>query len=357
MTEGQADRQYINKYSFADGQTEGCWYSGSTFIGDGKQELDLNDDAAYILWGSEWQMPSQEQLYELINSSYTTSVWTTQNGVYGRKVTSKKNGNSIFLPAAGWRSASTLAGEGTTGYYWSNSLGGLSVDYAFPLNFSSNYWGVEHHDRFCGQSIRPVRRAHEYVDLNLPSGTLWATCNVGADSPEEYGDYFAWGETEPKVRYTWENYEWCEGTAETLTKYCCQSQYGYNGFTDDLTELVPEDDAATANWGIQWQMPSGKQLKELMNEAYTTSEWTTLNGVNGCKITSRSNGKSIFLPMAGYIGVSLTYGGSHAYYLSRSLTLIYSGGAEYLYLKFEDSSMSGGTNRDSGQSVRPVRKK
>ena len=106
---------------------------------------------------------------------------------------------------------------------------------------------------------------HEYVDLGLPSGTLWATCNVGASKPEEYGDYFAWGETKPKSDYSWETYKWCKGSSKTMTKYCTNSKYGYNGFTDDLWELLPEDDAATVNWGSGWQTPSLAQLKELFN--------------------------------------------------------------------------------------------
>ena len=96
-------------------------------------------------------------------------------------------------------------------------------------------------------SDEPV--THEWVDLGLPSGTLWATCNVGASSPEGYGDYFAWGETEPKDYYDWSTYKWCNGNEVTLTKYCTDSFFGYNGFTDGKTELDPEDDAAYVNWG------------------------------------------------------------------------------------------------------------
>ena len=80
-------------------------------------------------------------------------------------------------------------------------------------------------------------REHEWVDLGLPSGTLWATCNIGANAPEEYGDYFAWGETEPKDCYNWSTYKWCNGDYDRLTKYCTESDYGYNGFTDGKTEL------------------------------------------------------------------------------------------------------------------------
>ena len=98
---------------------------------------------------------------------------------------------------------------------------------------------------------------HAYVDLGLPSGTLWATCNVGASSPEEYGDYFAWGETEPKNDYNWSTYKYCKGSSTTMTKYCTSSSYGT---VDNKTELEPSDDAATVNWGSNWQMPSLEQL-------------------------------------------------------------------------------------------------
>ena len=83
----------------------------------------------------------------------------------------------------------------------------------------------------------------------MPSGTLWATCNIGANSPEEYGDYFSWGETAPKDDYNWSNYKWCNGTLNTLTKYSTRSSYGYKGFVDNKTVQDPEDDAACVNRG------------------------------------------------------------------------------------------------------------
>ncbi|MBO4723117.1 MAG: hypothetical protein J5629_09355, partial [Muribaculaceae bacterium] len=140
---------------------------------------------------------------------------------------------------------------------------------------------------------------HTYVDLGLPSGTLWATTNVGANSPEEYGDNFAWGETTPKEVYDWSTYQWCMGSYDTFTKYCNISSYGYNGFIDNKLELDPEDDAATANWGPEWCMPSQEQIQELYNNCF--SEWTTLNGVNG-RLFTGPNGASMFMPAAGSFG-------------------------------------------------------
>ena len=191
-----------------------------------------------------------------------------------------------------------------------------------------------------------AQTTREYVDLDLPSGTLWATCNVGANAPEESGDYFAWGETSPKETYDWSTYKWCNGSYNTLTKYCTGGMYGT---VDDQSELLPEDDAATANWGSEWRMPTIDQLKELYD--YTTTEWTTVNGVNGCLITSKQNGNTLFLPAAGYCDTgSLNLAGS---YWSRSLhwddyaycPFFWSGGVGWSYLRYY------------GNSVRPVRSK
>ena len=195
---------------------------------------------------------------------------------------------------------------------------------------------------------------HEWVDLGLPSGTLWATCNVGANSPEEYGDYYAWGETTTKGTYDWSTYKHCKGPDDTMTKYCTSSNYGT---VDYKPELEPSDDAATANWGSGWQMPSREQFKELYNSSYTTTTWTTLNGKYGRKITSKSNANSIFLPAAGYRDdTGLNNPGSGGYYWSRSLETTYSINAYKLY--FDSSYVrTGFDSRCYGQSVRPVRVK
>ena len=192
---------------------------------------------------------------------------------------------------------------------------------------------------------------HEYVDLGLPSGLLWATCNVGADTPEDYGDYFAWGETQPKDTYNWYTYQYCNGSDNTFTKYCSNSSYGYNGFTDNLTTLLPEDDAAAANWGSGWRMPTKMEWRELFNN--TTVTLTTQNGVNGHLFTA-SNGNSLFLPATGcrYFG-TLFYGGSRGYYWSSSLYT----DPDYAWYFYFDSGNYGVyvEIRNYGFPVRPVR--
>ena len=199
-----------------------------------------------------------------------------------------------------------------------------------------------------------------FVDLDLPSGTLWAACNIGANSPEDCGDYFAWGETEGyndgKTNFKWDTYKWLNEDTKKLTKYCSKSSYGNNGFTDTLTELGLEDDAAYVNWGSNWRIPSKEQFDELINSEYTSIEWTTQNGVNGRKITSVKSGNSIFLPAAGFPLDGLPeYVGTYGRYWSRTLNTGNPNDAWDLYFGSGFIYMKGDSGRFVGWSVRPVR--
>ena len=206
------------------------------------------------------------------------------------------------------------------------------------------------YDSMLGNVPGGSQGGHEWVDLGLPSGTLWATMNVGANSPEEYGDYFAWGETTPKDVYNWSTYKWCMGSVYTMTKYCTKSNYG---FVDNKTELDPEDDAATANWGLEWRMPSKDQILELDNNC--TKQWTTVNGVYGRLFTSKINGASLFLPAAGcrWNG-ELNYAGFCSFYWSRTLN---SSEPNKAYnLRFNGGGVDwNSSSRSGGFTVRAVR--
>ena len=197
-----------------------------------------------------------------------------------------------------------------------------------------------------------TENGHEYVDLGLPSGIKWATCNVGANSPEDYGDYFAWGETEPKDYYDdWSTYKYCNGSYDTMTKYCTDSDYGT---VDNKRTLDLEDDAANANWGGDWRMPTKAEQDELRNTDNCTWEWTTQNGVNGYKVISVRNGNSIFLPAAGYrLNGNLNNAGNYGYYWSSSLR---TNKSIYAYVLVIHSRLVnlGDIYRYYGQSVRPV---
>ena len=198
-------------------------------------------------------------------------------------------------------------------------------------------------------------KGHDYVDLGLPSGTLWATCNVGADTPEGYGDYFAWGETTSKTNFTWLTCKYANnGDRRKLTKYCNDASFGNNGFTDKLTVLQASDDAATANWGKGWRTPTKDEWQELKDN--TTSTWTTKNGVQG-RLFTASNGRTLFLPAVGYHSGDKLYAvGNNGTYWSSSLETGTSGPhlAWYFFCNSGNCNVNN-SFRAYGRCVRPVR--
>ena len=376
-------------------------------------------------------MPTQLEFQELFDNC--TWTWITQGDHNGCKVTSKSNGNSIFLPAAGmYYDVYFTSGQG---HYWSSSLYYENApSLSWCVIFDWRGWGLSWNSREYGLSVRPVfydgiplsvfslsveqlyftsanktksisissnqswtissfeswlslsqtsgtddasvmvtveentstssrsgtitfkaggkdytvgitqdgspdPNSHEYVDLGLPSGLLWATCNIGANSPADYGYYFAWGETTPKDSYLLRTYEWWNGSSGTLTKY-----------SHSVLDL--NDDAAHVNWGGDWRMPTIDEWKELHSRCSWT--WTNQDGHNGCKVTSMSNGNSIFLPVAGWRDEQgLNYAGKDGFYWSSSHY-------DYGDTAWDDSFYSAGYGQDNcygkyrGHSIRPV---
>ena len=202
-----------------------------------------------------------------------------------------------------------------------------------------------------------TENGYEYVDLGLPSGLKWATCNVGATKPEEYGDYFAWGETEPKsATNTSTMYKWYNGYYNKITKYCAKSSYwDGSGQMDNKTVLDLEDDAAHVNWGGNWRMPTDKECAELIDNC----TWTWTSDYNGTGIAGRigtaSNGNSIFLPAAGCWHFDDIYlAGSSGGCWSSSLYPAYSAEAWYVNSFYSVDITLGTGSRDDGQSIRPV---
>ena len=196
-----------------------------------------------------------------------------------------------------------------------------------------------------------------YVDLGLPSHLLWATCNVGATSVEGYGDYFAWGETEPKDIYDYSTYKYCNGSNTTFTKYCNKSSFGYNGYADNLTVLLSDDDAATVNWGNGWRMPTKADWEELDNNTDVT--WTQQNGVNGRLFTAKDgSGNSLFMPAAGLRADDhFSWVGDGGYYWSSSLVTEtnYNPYLAYVHTIYRSSYGVTYGYRDQGHAVRAVR--
>ena len=297
---------------------------GSSGRVDNKRTLDYEDDAARAYRGGSWRMPTDAEWTEL--RTKCTWTYTTQKGVKGYKVTSNRNGNSIFLPAAGHRVNSDIYYENSYGYYWSSSLyanlpeNGVTIDFTSTLVHGSSCY------RCCGLSIRPVcqpsssstttasassstssktsssatttptkgmHNGHEYVDLGL--SVKWATCNIGAnDYPTRTGGYYAYGETKTKNNYTWDTYQHGKGSSQI---------YKYNndrrlGTVDNKTTLDLVDDAARQNWGGNWRIPTKYEIEELITKC--NWQWTTVGGTYGYKVTSKVNANYIFLPGCSY---------------------------------------------------------
>lgn len=197
----------------------------------------------------------------------------------------------------------------------------------------------------------------DWVDMGLPSGVLWAKCNLGANSPEEYGNYYAWGETNPKEVYNWNTYHYCtaddEGNLLTLIKYNTSSDYGT---PDNLTILRGMDDAAIAILENGAHTPTKEEWQELIN--YSTVEWTTFNGVNGRKFTSIINGNTLFFPAAGFRYGSELYGVDgcgNGFYWSSSLDTDNPSNAKSFTFDNMNMNNSGNSYRRYGFTVRAVR--
>ena len=372
--------------------------------------LELEDDAAYVKLGGNWRMPTIEEFEELLDSRYTNSCLINKNNVKGYLIVSKKNGNTLFLPAAGYKDANDVRFLGEEFYYFTSSLTEEELSDVKGIGESDGRLEKFFYDRTIGGTIRPVlaktldytisfnangakgemtdvdakyaqtitlptctftkeeevfkgwntepngtgtsykenqvltitedltlyaiwRSKQGYVDLGLPSGLLWASCNIGAENPEEFGDYFAWGEVEPKERYERDNYV---GNAT--------GKYNINQYM----ELV--DDAARHNLGGNWRIPLPEEMDELVNKCTWT--WTTLNNVNGYEVKG-PNGNTIFLPAAGEFyskpysqGEGAVYRGNH----KRGQTFNLHFGEEHVHTMGEMHEYSGFT-------IRPVRNK
>ncbi|MCR5455786.1 MAG: hypothetical protein K6F33_12435 [Bacteroidales bacterium] len=196
-------------------------------------------------------------------------------------------------------------------------------------------------------------KEHLQVDLGLPSGTLWAFTNIGASLPEEYGDYFAWGEVDYKSDYSWNTYLYVKGgDATKFTKYCSQANVGNAKYTDTLAVLETSDDVATQKWGSDWCMPTQAQFEELKAEC--TWKWVVRNEKNVIEITGK-NGNKLYMPAAGcHFNKSRSLVGSNGYYWSRSLSDKGTSRATCFTFSQNDTDVAVRT-RNQGLTIRPVR--
>ena len=268
------------------------------------------------------------------------------------------NGNNTYI--------STITDNGSTNYTYDISFlapGSYSWFIETIHHYSNDVIGSFYSDvvRFTVEEEPISYEIPKAIDFGLPSGTKWASFNLGATKPEEYGYYYAWGETEPKASYSWSNYKWCKGTDHSLTKYCTDSSFGYNGFVDDKTRIELSDDAARFNLGSSFRTPTCDEWKELFENS--SIEWTNSyygTGVTGYILTSKVPGytnNSVFLPSAGYFWGYQGHVGD--YMTSESIDCLPTGfdtmyfssdgiyGCGYLHL----SSVGA---KDEGTTIRPV---
>lgn len=354
------DNFTLNNYAFWDGSSTSIsdnGYGATKYNStDGRQELDLSDDAAYMNWGNSWITPSKEECDEL----RTKCTWTqgTLNDV-DVWIATGPNGKSIYFTSASYSGTNPNVHA-----IWNRTLHndkGLVYKYYFS-SFDGHYYTST--KRYEGNFIRPVVRkqdpfnGHEYVDLGLKDEQgrtiYWATCNVGATKPEDYGFHFAWGEIstyEPDHFYM-NLYKWYNETNDTYTKYCLHSILG---IVDGKSTLDLEDDAAHANWGGSWRMPTKAEFVELKSNY--GMQLTTQNGIPGCLIVGK-NGNSIFLPTTGtsYEG-ELSSTTRYGKYWSSTIYEGNSGSAYYLYFNVDNVNRTNSeaiAERYIGHSIRPV---
>lgn len=234
--------------------------------------------------------------------------------------------------------------------------GGIFV----PSNMVTLYRGMTNWTNYASR-LHPIDSYKEKSEftlalsgaVNMGTSVKWAAYNIGASSPEGYGNYFAWGEVQTKSYFTWGTYKWCMGAYNTLTKYCGNSSNGFDGFTDDKIVLESDDDAAYVNLGGTWRMPTDGDWTELRGRCYW--EWTNYVGSEGYKVYDFDSANILFFPASGFIdGMNIRSEGSRGLYWSSSLCTNYPYRAWYVDFDSKGVLRDDYFSRYYGFSVRPV---
>ena len=364
-------------------------------------------DAATVNWGNQWRMPTYEEQQELVNGCEWIWVENIDNSnISGYVGISLKNKKCIFLPASGYKSHNDYEQPSKTdAIYWSStSTGGWGklglqagstahcIEFV-PKRDNPVTWGIWAMGK--GATIRPVVGApndyfpdpsnniideyetsrqgftvngkiggYTYVDMGLPSGTLWATYNVGAELPSEYGSHFAWGETSPKSLYDNTTYTFFDGYSDAATPMPQYTKYVWDkrcGKQDGKFVLEKTDDAATVNWGQEWCMPTKEQYEELDRYCKVWRKDVTVNGktIIGAVVESCINGNRMYIPYAGWESGTVPNNYMHGWYWTSELSQEANYRAKQMIVKDEDYILdtSQDSGRENGLSVRAVVKK
>lgn len=318
-------------------------------------DLTLEQDAARANLGGQWQMPSADYYQELIdNCIYTFQPNYGGSGKTCAVFKSMTNGNELVIPCTGYYNSTSLSSSAYV-YCWGSSWSSSSKakrGYGSGASFTATSTSNRYH----GMNVRAIipgtktpgsgtgtENNYKYVDLGLPSGLKWATCNVGASNPQDYGLYFAWGET---TGYTAEQ-------VKSGVRAFSSAVYNAGSAASISTNLTLEQDAARANLGGNWRMPTKAECQELIDNCNVT--WISSymgKGVAGRLFTSKTNGNSVFFPAAGNCrSSSVGSVGSYGYFWSAS----WESSRYAWFLYFDSGSMNViSIYRYYGQPVRGV---
>lgn len=350
-----AEHQAGRHYSWAELKTKSSYSDtnykyGSADLGDisGNPQYDI----AAAEWGGEWRMPTKEEFAELMK--FCSRDYVQLEGRWGRMVKSYQNGKSIFLPATGYKEGAETVNASGCGNYWSSTPENTwSASYSYGAAMDA----LGGHLRYNGLAVRPVlskashlkvpasgnTNGHDWVDLGLPSGTKWATVNVGAEHPDQNGLYYYWGEL----------------------KDASENNHERNKFREkrDAVDITANKkfDVATATWGTVWQIPTLEQFRELKEHCHW--QWVTMSGRKGYKVTSKTNGNWIFLIASGchgsYSGLGANLGDDvdvNGWYWTSSVEKVDHGYTyESMRFLFDERGVDDmAYQRDNGYTIRPV---
>ena len=309
------------------------------------------NDVAAVKWGNGWRMPTREQMAELVR--YSNWDYVQLDGRWVVRLTSFRNNEVIYLPATGMMDGTKVDEPNGCGNYWTSTPSGTMCAHDYIFGAALGEMGQA--GRYYGFAVRPVLNkashiespvsgsagGHDWVDLALPSGTKWATCNIGATAPDQDGGYFAWGEVTTAVDVKAKKNEFFRNM--------------------DVPRIVgnPNCDAAAALWGSEWRMPSKAQWQELVDNC--TWEWVTMCGRGGYKVKSKHNQNWIFISAAGQIGTHNTnpYGQADYvdvkgyYWTSDPVSSDYDS-YRLSFTNMDSGIYIGGASRGYGYPIRPV---
>lgn len=337
---------FEDSYTIDDGFLEGVYRINVYVCTQSGWKLLIQPMPVYVIYSSKlddnYALPevSDEDVYTptiLDSSAQPVTEITLPAGTSKTFEIDAYSGHELFTPCLD-ENVCTVSLSGTT----------LTVT---GVSEGSTYFGVydkENRQMAVAQvtvTEGAINTPAEAIDLGLPSGTLWASWNLGATKPEETGDYYAWGETNRKEIYDLNTYQnWNDANGDGRLQ---------SGELSSPSIIAgTKYDAATVNWGAEWYTPTYKQVEELLNN--TTSEWVTENGVDGRRFTSNTNGNSIFLPVTGFRqGSSLRYTNLGGYWSSTESNADYCG-ANYLVFG-ESYAYCSGDSPYRGYIIRPVK--